>query len=402
MDKNISGPISYKVYQYKGDYYYCFSDQHFSKDGGCGTDCDRFISATEIRRNDSGCIDFPLYIHDVLSDANKREENVDFYFESPFVLLDDIPSIPRNDFQSLDYIDTIKECMRMALLRDKKKSPYMPYCRVHYCDIREVYDQPYNSDGTRISTNANPFSGSWISNLLSTIIKEYNITRDIKSFKRQCNEVYTSVKFILDNSDMLCKVFLVPGFTLPKLGDNVKISDEWKTRVSNIALMMSKYNNQVMHRVAKQLAKVDIETRLSIETWYNTAYKKVLEESHSSLEKWRGYIDKLTSNDGYDYISKYSRDNSIANNISNYMISDEYDYVSTFIELPIDILIPISSLLMDVYILGRCMYNHSNRKYFFAGAAHIRNYCSYLEQNGATIVENKSGMPCSVRCIVAR
>lgn len=365
----IEGPVSIRVLTYRQRNYYLFSDRHNSKSGGCYEECDDFN-----KKRRGKCITLPLFIHDFLKKSNINKKLVDFYLESPFVLKDSEPSIVA-DTTDLDYIDTFQVVMQQSLMRNKSKSEYMPYSHVHYVDIRDVYIDKYEDNGLRRSSSANPLSSSWIVKSIN------NVIYDIKDINQLVNVIDVSISlldFILKNAKLIFESF-VGDFNPPKCNLNNRGCINYNKRLELMNRVTSIMNGTKVHRVAKQLLKLNEEDRNSILSWGREKFNSELANSFELLKEWKNKILSLLTIDNWDDIIL------------------EYEKIKS---MPIMITVALGSIIMDIYVLARSMFHDgSDNLIIFGGSAHIDNYLSFFTKNKCNIISVIEPEEGTERCV---
>lgn len=374
MNKDLSGPVDVSVYEFEGRRVTLLSDRHNSKDGSCG-DCVRFVTESKIFSPSlAKCVDLPVYIHRLLQ---HKQGTTDFYFESPFVIVDSVLENTRERFEDLDYIDTMTETLKNCLLRDKSFSPYLPHSRVHYVDIRDIYDKPH-SNGQRYPSSANPFSGSWINKLFKSAVNERISGGDTQEFKQDLDELVKCIMYIIDNAITIATGFIGNIDIWNSVIDMWTGPDVWKNRMLlAMKSVTSVYKNRRMHRVAKQIEKLNCDHKQMVMKWFWVTFNSVLDGSKRMMNDWILAVSKLTSSVEVEILSAYR----------------------AIKELPTMILIPLSSVIMDMYQLSRFLYHQSDKACFFSGSAHIQNCCSFFEMSGAKLLDRRVGDPSKIRCI---
>lgn len=343
----ITGPVKYYKIEFRGRTVKLFADLHNSTEGQCEGDCLSFDENYEKSGSDTDCYTFPRYLDYVFS---KNNGIINFYFESPYVLKDPI-EIVKPDIKAFDYIDQITAIFHNSLRRDKSKSEYMPNTHFHYTDIRDVYHTNFDLKGTRKATSANPFSGSWLQPFLTT--------------KESFRQGATLLEFILNRANEIKDMFLSDEFVLPNYNLRGEMSQAWEKRLLNTAFCTSMYNGKKVHRVAKQLFKLNSQDREMVLNWTTRRFRDQLRDSREILSEWK--------------------------NSSNQSI-----------HTPIMILIPLSSIIMDTYVLARMLYQKSDIDIFFAGLAHIDNYLNFFQKNGGKIIKLSEGTQKNMRCVVCQ
>lgn len=331
---NISGPVGGVVCSYKNRNLILLSDQHDSTEGACGLHC-RNICEGKISGYED-CYTLSYYIHSLLI------EGVDLYLESSFVTRDN--GVSPIMFENPDNIDILLREFHNCFLRDKRLNNYLERSWCHYCDIRDVFDGEYTNNGTRDMKGANPFSGSYL-------VRYLEDNGDVSN-------VENLISFILKNAKNYFNYFCfgdeypVPPFRSP-------VVDEFLRR-SNRRLE-STYNNKKMHRVQKQLEKLDVEDRNKIVMWAMNIFSDELSVSIEIYNRWKVTRERMG---------------------------------------PVACLVALSSVLMDIYTISRIIYHNNCRDVVvYAGLAHINNYTSFFSQNGGVIEKKIKSLEGLSRCV---
>lgn len=360
----LTGAVSYHKVIFRDRTIKLFADLHNSTKGGCqvvnGLDIDNDYQKVG---TDKSSYTLPRYMDKLF------QEEMNFYFESPFVLRDPTKLV-KADLEDLDYIDKLTAIYSQSLLKDKTKSSYMPKAHIHYIDIRDYYNTDFDSDGFRKAKSANPLSGSWIISELST--------------KDDFHHGYNLIKFILDEAVddivQMCfsKTFSVPVY--PMLTGTV--AGKWLDRLHETSKLTSMLDGRRMHRVAKQLYKLSEGDREMILEWARkrlAAQKKI---SYLLLAEWKEAIEK--GNIEKEELAKGT-------------------LISELARAPIMMLIPLSSIIMDVYTLARMLYNKSPLDVVFAGLAHIENYLDFFLSHDGEVVKHSEGESNDqMRCLIVQ
>lgn len=124
----ISGPISLASFNLDGRKFYFFGDKHFSKE----MNCESIVPCLKSKKskNSQSCYDFVYFLDQIFQNAQRKNEYIDFFLETPFVL----KNMRFSDIDT-DYISSIEKKFRDCLRRDKKKCKYKN-TRFHYIDFR--------------------------------------------------------------------------------------------------------------------------------------------------------------------------------------------------------------------------------------------------------------------------
>lgn len=125
----ISGPISLASFNLDGRKFHFFGDKHFSKE----MNCESIVSClknNKSKNSDQSCYDFVYFLDQIFQHADRKNEYIDFFLETPFVL----KNMRFSDIDT-DYISSIEKKFRNCLRRDKKKCKYKN-TRFHYIDFR--------------------------------------------------------------------------------------------------------------------------------------------------------------------------------------------------------------------------------------------------------------------------
>lgn len=347
----VSGPVVYYKLKFRDRIVRLFADLHNSTEGGCDGDCLRYNENYQKVGNKTSCYTLTRYLDYVFS-KNQNKSPINFYFESAFVVKDPRVVI-KPSLEGLDHIDRITAIFADSLLRDKSHSLYFPKAHLHYVDIRDFYHTDYNDKGFRKTKSANPFSGSWLAS---------NLT-DERSFYQGA----TLLRFILDNADEIKDIFLSEEFRIPQYTSDNKFFRYWKERLVETSQLTSTFKGKRVHRVAKQLLKLNSKDRDMIIGWCNRRFEEQKKMSYNTLAEWESQI-KLKGD-------KADRDE------------------------PIMVLIPLSSVIMDTYVLARMLYQKSSSDVFFAGLAHIHNYLDFFETHGGELLKSAKGTDNKMRCV---
>lgn len=330
----LSGPVAYYKYEFRGRTIRLLADLHNDTTGSCPGDPLDYDDNYQPVGTDTNSMTLLRYIDHMLT------KGINFYIESPFVLTDSVPK-PKPKLSNLDCIDKLTAFYAECLQRDKTQSKYMPKSHIHYVDIRDVYNTKYVGN-IRKSMSANPFSGSWLVRQLKTE-EDYELGVRL-------------IRFILDHAEEILEQF-IGEYT----GLNYDIpAPQWLIRLRNMKLVTSVYKGKRVHRVAKQLLKLNTVDRTAILEWCR---RRFTEELSLSYQRYREWTKNLNS------------------------------------EAPIMILVPLSSVIMDTYTLARLIYQDSRSDIMFAGLAHIDNYRSFFDVHGKMLVRI---MPedRNMRCII--
>lgn len=350
----ISGPVGCIVIKYRNRSYYLFSDKHNSTEGMC---------------TNPESISFIQYVTNKLSDDNP----VDFYIESPFVLTD-IDSYPTSSTDNFDMIESLQyelwDCMR----RDKSTSEFMPNGWIHYCDIRDIYEDTKFANNIRISASANPLSNSMCVKVLNKLLRCNYKLEEENNVISKVNEVIAHTQFILNNSRRILDSFVTEVFDPPYASAEGKLSDDFNNRVERMRWMTSEFDGKRVHRVCKQLLKLNEDERCLITSWIDRRFNEEYHNACVRFNRWKCVVNKLIFG------------------------GDMYDNIR---EEPVLITIAIGSLAMDAYTLARSFYhNESDSVIFFTGLAHTGNYVDFFTNSGGMIVDELSPISGKERCLV--
>ena len=374
----ISGPVNIRVLVFRDRTFYLFSDRHNSKEGGCessGGQCADF-NKNNTTNTKNNCITFPYFVHKFLLKGNKSGGMIDFYLESPFVIIDDVPNI-KPDMDGLDYIDTLQVVMRPSLMRSKDKSVYMPHGRVHYTDIRDIYDKGYDPDGLRRSNSANPLSFSWIVKKLNRAIESGNISNIIQTIDFSIS----LISFVLDNAKLIFKAY-TSEFNPPKCSFIGVESDNYNKRIGRMSSVTSVFNGKRVHRVCKQLLKLNKRDSDMILRWATSRFDNELKHSNERFEEWKtdilSLVDMPSDDNNNRSDSNMSDDNTYAK------IEQAYEKIR---HIPVMISVALGSVIMDIYVLARAIYHDFSKEVIiFGGSAHIDNYLDFFTKSGCDII----------------
>lgn len=349
--------------------YHLLSDRHNDTSGGCGPVCD------DMNKKGSGeCKTVALYLNDVLMDAKRNNRYLNVFIESPYVLTDTTDP-PRADITESDIIEQLQVHLEKAMRRDKTVSPYMPWGRIHYIDIRDVYpDVRYRDDGIRLSLSANPLSGSWSVRRITRSANEgFNDIEDVVS------EVTDHIQFIISNAKRVFKSFITSDFNPPERLVDCESAVDYNNRVERMRQMTCLVNRRRVHRTAKQLLKLNTEDRSMITNWAKSRFKQELTEARKKFEDWKRRIAWVVASKDVSLYDSYTK------------------------ELPVLISVVMGSLVMDCYFLARSFYhNQGNMMFVYTGSAHTDNYVEFFQKNGGVVVEVIRPVMGTERCIVRR
>lgn len=332
----ISGPVFATKAELDGRSIYLFSDRHNSTTGSCGGSCSDVTFDGKLVQGTDECKTIVRCIRDFL------EQGGDVYLEAPYVAKDSAK--PRSLSTDTDYIDRIVYIFHDQLLRKKKHSQG----KAHYVDIRERFEGTYNDNGTRKMLSGNPFSGSVATRHLSTVGNQ------------GFSEARLFLRFVLDHAWEIFDYYCGRGL-MPLPSEKGAVFDEYRERI--LRLPESYYQGKRMSRVAKQLRKLPATTAKQIEEWARARFTQELAASEHLYSLFQPSLD--------------------------------FEELRTW---PISCLVCLSSVIMDIYALGRCFYQSQGDVLFYCGAAHIENYLGFFSSLGARIEE--PSLPTHERCLL--
>lgn len=338
----VTGPVSYSKYSFRGRIIKLFGDLHNSTEDGCEcVGCLDYDNQYNKIGNNDKCYSISRYIDKLLT----HHKNINFYLETPFVTHSSLPINPPG-YDNLDSIDRMNIVFARSLTRDKSQSPYMPDAKVHYIDIRDSYVTPYSkTNNLRMPQSCNPFSGKWLKNQLLTHQDYIN--------------GYHKLKKILDNSDKIFDIFM-GSYQMPE----IDIDDSWQKCLESTRLITSVYNGNRVHRVRKQLLKLDPTTRSEIIEWAYDRFRRERTAGYHRLETWKMFVDRR-----------------------------DYQNADTSM-----VLIPISGVLMDTYTLARILYQPGDAV-VFTGKAHYDNYRSFFDRYDGKLLKDSEREDGKLRCV---
>jgi hypothetical protein len=339
----ISGPVAYYKYEFKGRHVKLFADLHNSTEGECLSLEHQPCLEFDPKGNKIGTNDKCLSLTRFLDKALNEQGLINFYFESAFVLRDSLPINVTT--QGLDYIDQITVLFAKSLMRDKSLSPYKAH--VHYVDIRSAYNSDFQPGSQKRQViSCNPFSGSWLVAMLRNGYLMKNAIEDLRFIIDNAWKIFDSVTgeryFEFEETDFI-----------PPRG--------WIERMGNVSRITSTFNGKRIHRVGKQLMKLSPGDRKNLLEWAREKFEKERQKSIQSLKRLSE--ENVNSND-------WRNDDDLADRC-------------------VMVLIPMSSVLMDVYLLGRLIYQKSDKDIIFAGLAHIDNYRDFFDRYGAKLLVSR-------------
>lgn len=344
----LSGPISFTEYSWRGVIVRLLADEHNSREGNCRANCSTHLDDGSIKRTSSGCVELPLYLHDLLT----SDSSVNFMLEYAYCL-SDRPLRPERQ-SGLDYIDAIAQVMSSSLTREKN-GPYLPNL-VHYTDIRTARVDDVHGEFTA-NLGCNPFSGVWIANYIA---REPQV--DVET-------LIAAVGSILDHADVIADIFLsTRGDCAEKLQaidtSNRLLHSKWLPVLANVSLVFSEIDGVIMHRVAKQLHKLEASDREIVESWTRRRFSEELENAEQSFSHWAGVLRQGGMPTGEESVC---------------------------------ITIALSSVMVDCYAIARMIYHLAELNVFFAGDAHIDNYKDFFSAEGE-VTEQKENV--GRRCLI--
>jgi hypothetical protein len=297
----------------------------------------------------------------------KFEEGVDFFLEASFVVEDSPrPTSPPSD---ADYIDKILYVFHDSFLR--RKTNKYPRSLLHYVDVRDVFEGTYTPQGTRKMVSANPFSGS-------VIVKEYKNCSKRTEYETVTEEGLCLVKFILEHAWDYFRAYLKDGsFPVPAFSGTV--SERYRKRLERALLLTSPTASGRVSRVAKQLLKLPVDERRRVYEWAVGAFERELARSVQNFSDWqRKYLE----------LKERTEDAFLA----------DFESIRMY---PITCLVALSSVIMDVYCLGRSLYHTlTPTTVYYCGAAHIENYVDFFVGQGGTVTSRKQSSENFERCIL--
>jgi hypothetical protein len=130
----ISGPVSLGSFKYQDRNFYFFGEKHFGTEGNCETDHQIKCKSLQNGSKSKVCYDFLYFLEKIFRDSESKNEYVDFFLESPFILKN-IKVKKIGPDPNEDYISLIQNHFIDCLKRNKSKCKYKTL-RLHYTDFR--------------------------------------------------------------------------------------------------------------------------------------------------------------------------------------------------------------------------------------------------------------------------
>jgi len=361
----LSGPVDSVEVDYKNRRWTLLSDRHNSTQGSCPGSCrDVNLESGNVEGKDSQCETILYFLQ------QKLEQGVDFFLEASFVLKDAERSKELD--VDADYIDRILFLFHDSLLR--KKNGKYPKSLLHYVDIRDFFLSTYNESGTREMISANPFSGS-------VIVKEFFLCNT----KQECENCYRQgrqlLSFILEHAWDYFSAYLEIEASIPSPGYSGRIFDSFRDRLQKMRLLRTGFQGRMILRVGKQLLKLQETEARAIRLWARDRFSQELDNSMQMFQEWTSEMEQLFSS-----------------NLSEELF---LGYFRTMQVGPINCLVALSSIVMDVYALARALYHQkTNETIFYCGSAHVENYLSFFLSNGGEITNKSVSSGTLERCTI--
>jgi hypothetical protein len=165
----LSGPISWYEYEFKDDQgnkkmIHFFGDRHDLK-----TNCDESLKCMKNGNSEkSNCYDFVYFLKELFDIVVHNQQYADFFLEFRY-------NIYKKNINNISYPDNMigkvysqfEECLQYT----KKDCKYLPYVRMHYTDLRDVFIEKESQE-----TILSSFTDLLLYGLYGGMIQEFSLT----------------------------------------------------------------------------------------------------------------------------------------------------------------------------------------------------------------------------------
>lgn len=379
----ISGPSLVYGFVFNKKRYFIVGDKHTPiADKGCPIkNCDRITRTVDgVSIIGKDCTTIAALLHIWFLYNNDRKITTDFYIEVPYTKAENradikdvmaeierrrtssaVPStFSKDPVAAASWIEVTSYLMNKCLTPSKtKECPYHDYVRSHYVDIRSI-------------SSASTARGYIVPDLLSIGDVNTAVTKYLTTFVSLEGLEDLSTSLLVYYSYLVYDLDDIVSFVIGNTTYE-EFQQKWSKisvipllqrihndRLKEIAHVLTEYNGKQIHRIAK-------------------GYKKLERKDPKMASMILDYIMALVSHYQTNAIAAYteiaSRDVNEGHDLYASLVINCKDVVASMLET----LTPISSVLMDMYVLTRVFYNDtSDDVIIYAGYRHSEHYVSFF------------------------